>query len=216
MGSDPKTIPDRCASGPDWRPQFPAVRLDWVPERPVVSPYWGKDLELFVKKSRGFTLIELLVVVAVVALLAAIALPSYLSQTRKSRRSAVESAMQQLALKQESFRGDCSTYATDFSFACASGAPPTYVSLASLYPSSTYYTVTLPAVTSSSSTAYTIKAVATSVGGQDQDKVSGIKCNVLYYTFGVDTATGTACSTITGTTVTTSTGTLTKCPATCW
>ena len=162
------------------------------------------------KKVRGFTLIELMVVVIVIAVLAAIALPSYLNQTRKSRRSAVEGAMQQIALQQETFRAECSTYATAFSFACPTGAPPTFPTLTSLYPSATYYTVTLPAVSSSANRAYTIMAVATTTGGQNKDKASGTSCSTLYYTFGVDTAVDTACS------VTTALGALTKCPAACW
>ena len=164
----------------------------------------------FVKKKRGFTLIELLVVVAIIAILAIIAVPSYLSQTRKSRRSAVEGAMQQIALAQERFRADCTTYATAYSFACPAGAPPTFPTLASFYPSATYYTVTLPAVSSSATSAYTIKAAASSSGGQNKDSASGTLCANLYYTFGVDTAVNTACG------VTTVAGQITKCPSACW
>ena len=161
------------------------------------------------KKVRGFTLIELMVVVIVIAVLAAIALPSYLNQTRKSRRSAVEGAMQQISLAQERFRADCSTYATSFGFACTP-TPPTFATLASFY-SSSYYTVTMPAIVGgTSATAYTIKAAATTTGKQNRDTASGTNCANLYYTFGVDTNVDTAC------TVTTAAGTVTKCPAACW
>jgi type IV pilus assembly protein PilE len=162
-----------------------------------------------VKESRGFTLIELMIVVVVITILAAIAIPSYLSQTRRSRRSEVEGSVQQIALNQERFRADCSAYATAFSQACTGAT--TVVFPSSPYTSS-YYTVTLPAVAGgTSSNAYTIKAVAsTTNGSQSKDTASGTSCATLYYTFGVDTNVGTACG------VTTAAGTLTKCPAACW
>jgi type IV pilus assembly protein PilE len=166
-----------------------------------------------VKKNGGFTLIELMVVVIVIAVLAAIALPSYLNQTRKSRRSAVESAMQQIALLQERFRADCTTYATSFSYTCPTGStPPVFPTLASLYSSTTYYNVTLPTVAGGTpGTAYTIKAAATSTGKQSSDTASGTPCPNLYYTYGQDTNVDAAC-----TGVTTAAGVLTKCPAACW
>ena len=170
------------------------------------------------KKDRGFTLIELMVVVIVIAVLAAIALPSYLNQTRKSRRSQVEGAMQQIALLQERFRADCTTYATGFGYTCPVGTtPPTFPALTTVYPSATYYTVDMPAPSASATIAYTIRAVPTATGKQNQDKASGTPCTVLYYTFGVDTAVNTACS-LTSSTIPPSTaaGAVTKCPAACW
>lgn len=162
------------------------------------------------KNDRGFTLIELMVVVIVIAVLAAIALPSYLNQTRKSRRSQVESAMQQLALKQEQFRADCTQFATGFSFACPTGTPPTFPALSTLY-TQAYYTITMPAPSASATIAYTIKAAATATGRQNQDRASGTDCSNLYYTFGKDTN-------VDGTTgcTTTAAGAVTKCPTACW
>ncbi len=63
---------------------------------------------------------------------------------------------------------------------------------------------------SSATTAYTIKAAATAVGGQNKDNASGATCANLYYTYGVDSAVNTACS------VTTVAGQFTICPASCW
>lgn len=162
------------------------------------------------KKDRGFTLIELMVVVIVIAVLAAIALPSYLNQTRKSRRSQAESVMQQIALKQEQFRADCTQYATGFSFACPTGAPPTFPALSTLY-TQTYYNITMPASSTSAVIAYTIKAAATATGTQNRDRASGIDCSNLYFAFGKDTNVDGA----TGCTATAA-GQITKCPAACW
>jgi type IV pilus assembly protein PilE len=148
-----------------------------------------------VSKQRGFTLIELMIVVAVLAIIAAIALPSYLAQVRKSRRSAIEGAMQQIALLQEQFRADCTTYATGFSYTC-----PTLATLT--FPadnfSTTYYTVAV--ANSANATSYTITATATSAGGQNKDKAyDGSSCSTLTYDYGVTTA-----------------GTVTKTSAACW
>jgi type IV pilus assembly protein PilE len=56
------------------------------------------------RNSPGFTLLELMIVVVVVALLAAIALPSYLDQQRRAKRSAAQQVMMDIATKEEQFR----------------------------------------------------------------------------------------------------------------
>ena len=145
----------------------------------------------FVKKDRGFTLIELVVVITIIAILAAIAIPSYMNQVRKSRRNEVEASVQQIALFQERFRADCSTYATSFGFACPGGSPPTFP--ANPY-SSGHYTL---AIVSGDGTSYQLKATAT--GDQANDKSRGVSCTPLLYDFGVSTP-----------------GTITATPPECW
>jgi len=150
-----------------------------------------------VRRTSGFTLIELVVVIAIIAILAAIALPSFAAQIRKARRSEVEGAIQQVALFQERFRADCTTYATGFGFAC-----PTLTTL--IFPAnpytSSYYSVTI-VVANTDSTRYQIQALA--VGTQANDTANGTPCGTvakpLLYDFGV-----------------TATGSITKTPAPCW
>jgi type IV pilus assembly protein PilE len=60
---------------------------------------------------KGFTLIELMVVVGIVAIIAAIALPSYMEQAAKSRRSDAVRALGQLQMDLERWRAECPTYA---------------------------------------------------------------------------------------------------------
>jgi type IV pilus assembly protein PilE len=62
------------------------------------------------RRSRGFTLIELMIVVSIVTVLAMIAIPSYNSQIRKSRRSEAKSALLDLAAREERFMSTTGAY----------------------------------------------------------------------------------------------------------
>lgn len=143
------------------------------------------------KKARGFTLLEMVVVLLVIAILAAIAIPSYLKQTRKARRNAVESAVQQVALLEERFRADCTTYA-DFSATC--GGTVTMPAWSTLYSGSYYGT---PVISNVSGTRYTITVTANATGGQNRDTASdGSTCSPLVYDYNA--------------------GSTSKTPAACW
>lgn len=54
-------------------------------------------------KHRGFTLIELMITVAVIAIIAAVAFPSYRQHVIRSKRSAAQSVMMDMANLQQQF-----------------------------------------------------------------------------------------------------------------
>lgn len=64
------------------------------------------------KKNSGFTLIELMIVVAIIGVIGAIAMPSYDSYMKKSRRADAKVGLSKLADKQERFYLQNNTYAT--------------------------------------------------------------------------------------------------------
>ena len=64
------------------------------------------------KFSRGMTLIELMVVVVIATILLSIAVPSYMSQVRRSRRVEAKTALLELAGREERF---LSTNGADYS-----------------------------------------------------------------------------------------------------
>jgi len=112
---------------------------------------------------RGFTLLEVLVTCVIVGVLAAIALPSYLKQVQKSRRSDAQSALVGAAGQMERYFTERGTYATA---TLGSGG---------VYPSTSqngYYTLSLANLTA---TSYTLKAAP--AGAQVGDP-----CGTMTYT----------------------------------
>lgn len=75
------------------------------------------------KAEHGFSLIELMIAVAVVGILAAIAYPSYQDYVRKSRRSAAQSVLLEVAQKEQQIFLDIRGYAAAADNAAIQASP---------------------------------------------------------------------------------------------
>ena len=120
------------------------------------------------RKDSGFTLIELMIVVVVIAIIASFAIPSYLSQVRKSRRSDATSALGDVQLRQERYRAENPTYGTLAQLNSASTTTNGYytVSLATMSGNCPNMSTTTAESTSNS---YWLQAVAVSTSSQAKD-----------------------------------------------
>jgi type IV pilus assembly protein PilE len=118
----------------------------------------------------GFTLIELVVAMVVAAVLAAIAVPSYLSYTRQSRRTEAKSALLDMASLEERYYSTNNVYSgltTDLGY---TGAWPVTVG-------SGYYQIQTPTIQAAvvptalipAGTPATYTLVAVPVGDQTND-----------------------------------------------
>jgi len=111
----------------------------------------------------GFSLIELMVAMAIAGILLAVAVPSYLSQVRKSRRTDAKTVLLDLAGREERFFSTNNAYsslATDMGY---SGTFPQTVA-------NGYYQVNLPTVAAGTATAVaTFSLTAVPVGTQTAD-----------------------------------------------
>jgi type IV pilus assembly protein PilE len=96
---------------------------------------------------RGFTLIEVMMAVAVIGILAAIAYPSYQAHVVKSRRSAAQASLMEIAQRQQQYLLDARSYAPNlttlgvtipanvssfytFTNVATAGPPPTFTATA--------------------------------------------------------------------------------------
>jgi type IV pilus assembly protein PilE len=129
------------------------------------------------QKKRGFTLIELMIVVAVIAILGAIAMPQYMREVRKSRRTAAKTTLLDVASRQEKY------YATQNKYGALTDLA--YSSSTLQAPSATqdYYNVTLTLGTPTNG----FTATASPQGDQQKDTCGTYSITNL----GVQTVTGT-------------------------
>lgn len=116
------------------------------------------------RSAQGFSLIEFAVVLLIVATLASIAVPSYQSVIRKSRRADAQAVLLQMQLLQEKWRANNSRYNPQ-----TLGAPSAGTHAARYYRFS---------VNDVSATTFSVQALAIA-GGQPQDRQRGIDCALL-------------------------------------
>jgi type IV pilus assembly protein PilE len=117
---------------------------------------------------RGFTLIELMITVALVAILTAVALPSYQSHVRKSRRAEAQAFLLSVAARQQQFLLDTRGFATTLT--AVGIATPSNVSAA--------YTVQL-CTTTTPCTALAAGATAFALIATPDTAQSSEKCGTL-------------------------------------
>ena len=122
-----------------------------------MRPLLNNNLPRFPRAVRGLTLIEIMVVVALVGILASIALTSYQSQTRKTRRYAAQSCLMEQAQYMQRYYTTASNPMTYNGAVLPDAACKT--NLAS------YYTFSL----TSASQAFSVQAVASGTQTGDTD-----------------------------------------------
>jgi type IV pilus assembly protein PilE len=127
----------------------------------------------------------LIVAVAVMGILAAIAVPSFMSSIRKSRRSEAYSAISSIQLAQERWRANNPQYASSLTAAAPSG-----LGMQATTPNN-YYALSLSGVTA---TGYTVLAIPPTGSSQIKDGSCAqlsvlVNVGTIYY--GSASATGT-------------------------
>jgi len=65
-------------------------------------------------RTRGFTLVELMIVVVIVSILMAIAIPTYSSFMKRSRRGDAEAILMDIAQRQQQYLNDARAYAPNW------------------------------------------------------------------------------------------------------
>jgi type IV pilus assembly protein PilE len=119
--------------------------------------------------TRGFTLIELMITVTIVSVLLAIAIPTYQTSIRKSRRVEARTAVLDAAAREQRY------YSVNQAFTNAQGAlgyaaAATTTAVSGVSVGSGYYTITIPNIAAPAANApATFSVTATAVGSQLKD-----------------------------------------------
>jgi type IV pilus assembly protein PilE len=117
-------------------------------------------------QQRGFTIIEVVITMLIIGVLAAVALPSFESAMRKSRRSDAIAALAIAQQAQERWRSNRATYTTDLT--SSPTATPGGLGLASTNSANGYYALTA-SVEAGGATIYVLAATATDGRAQEGD-----------------------------------------------
>ncbi|MFZ6758384.1 type IV pilin protein [Undibacterium sp. Ji50W] len=105
------------------------------------------------KRNAGFTLVEVMIAVVVIAIITGVAVTNYRSSMQNSRRSTAQADLMSLAQFMERTHTEAMSYMPG-----ATPAAPTLPFTVSPQSGTTYYTITLQAITSKS---YTLRATPT-------------------------------------------------------
>ncbi|KPC52149.1 type IV pilin protein [Amantichitinum ursilacus] len=109
------------------------------------------------RSNQGFTLMELMIILAIVAILTGVAIPLYQTTVMKSRRTTAQTALLDVASREERFFAANNSYTSDLS---ALGYGVSSSSTSMPIPDSTnhFYDVPSPTVTTGASAGYTLQA----------------------------------------------------------
>jgi len=115
------------------------------------------------RRLRGFTLVELMVTVAIATVLMSVAMPAFLGEIRKSRRTEARTSLLDLAGRTERYYNTTNSYLDAGGALTPADLGYTGATWATLTLGNGYYTYTVAA------TATTFTFTATAAGGQTQD-----------------------------------------------
>lgn len=122
-----------------------------------------------VSTTRGFTLIEVMIAVTIVTILLAIAIPTYQSSVRKSRRVEARTAVLDAAAREQRYYSINQTFTNaqgDLGYAAAG----TNTAVTGISVGSGYYTITIPNIAAPAAGApATFSVTATAAGTQVND-----------------------------------------------
>ena len=114
-------------------------------------------------KQQGFTLVELMIVIVIIGIAAMIAVPAFNNSMDKSRRTDGHTALLDLQLEMEKYRGNCALYPDDIQSGGVCADREIDVSETS---DEGWYDLTIVSATGN---AYQIKATAKNDGPQKND-----------------------------------------------